>query len=169
MVNRKLTDLEKLSLVATALRYDSTVELLRDLEVDATLAAMRCERVEQSIDHSLAAIRRMAPLATRDMRNPSLQSHFDYVFQVLSHHLEARRGQSYNSLLGLPENGNPLTGMRSNEEVDHLLLGVARHRYRPSREVEAWFAARQNLLFHRRFPRSNGDLEKYLREHFGQR
>jgi hypothetical protein len=92
--------------------------------------------------------------ATRD---PGFRSHFEHVLGLVE--MQLRRRNSYDSHIGMPENGNPLYGLILPSEDDRLL-----EPYRAPDDVRDWFAARQNLFF-RYLPKEK--VITILEKHFG--
>ncbi len=86
--------------------------------------------------------------------------HFDYIFELQIRQMEKRLPDGYNSRLGMPQNGNPMSGISDEKDAEHLLM-----EYRPSEDVVSWFAFRENLLFKFLRPKA---VEAGLREWFSK-
>ena len=73
--------------------------------------------------------------------NPAVKRHFNHIFKLMQQHF-AERDLSYVSWMGMPDQGNPLFGCRT--EGDWKIICNA---YQAPEAVKDWFSIRGDLLF----------------------
>lgn len=95
----------------------------------------------------------------RRNRCPELKAHFDHVLRMQEVQLESRAEQGYSSQVGMPDDGDILSGLMSVPDGADLMP----ESYEPPAVVRDWFGARETLLF--RYARPPGfwdSLDKFI-------
>jgi hypothetical protein len=75
--------------------------------------------------------------------NPAVRRHFNHIFMLMRPHF-TERDLSYVSLMGMPDQGNPLFGCRTDKDWK-----VIYDDYQAPEAVKDWFSIRGELLFNR--------------------
>jgi len=90
--------------------------------------------------------------------HPDVQTHFKHIFALMRPHF-ADREPTYSSLLGMPDNGNPLLGCRSKEDWE-----LTYDDYKTPPAVKEWLNIRTDLFFN--LVKPGEDMMKRLESHF---
>lgn len=126
-------------------RRDSTVEMLMEIEHSSYITQKYLLPVEDCLKVTLAETQKCIDLGYGNL-NASLREHFDRLFRIHQKQMRIRLTHGYNSLLGLPETGNPSLSehhyVSTESEARDLLQG-----FHAKPELTDWFTARENLLY----------------------
>jgi hypothetical protein len=126
-------------------RRESTAAMLIEMEQSSYMREYHLLPVADCLKATLNETQRCIHLGYDDLNVP-LREHFDNLLRIQQTQMSIRLTDGYNSLLGLPQTGNPALGahpyISSESEARDLLQAFET---RP--ELTNWFAARENLLY----------------------
>src|SRR5260370_20825060 len=127
------------------LRHGSTAAMLTEMEQSSYMKDRHLLPVEDCLKVTVDEVQRCIHLGYGGL-NISLREHFDHLLRIQQTQMSIRLTDGYNSLLGLPQTGNPALGehhyVSSESEARDLLLG-----FDAGPLLTDWFTARENLLY----------------------
>ncbi|HEY1936404.1 MAG TPA: hypothetical protein VGJ33_00535 [Candidatus Angelobacter sp.] len=126
-------------------RCESTAAMLTEMEQSSYMRERHLLPVADCLKVTLDEGKRCIFLGYDDLK-VSLREHFDHLLRIQQTQMTIRLTHGYNSLLGLPQTGNPALGahpyVSSESEARDLLQGL-----HAGPELTDWFTARENLLY----------------------
>jgi hypothetical protein len=109
------------------LRFDSTVEMLTELDKSDYARKYNLLPVYDCLRATLNEIRRSSPHNFGEF-SVALRDHYHHLHSIQGQQMNIRLNHGYNSLLGLPETGNPAYGVchyvSNQSEARDLLVGL---------------------------------------------
>jgi hypothetical protein len=128
--------------------FATGVDAMNTMDQDHRAAAYELTNISNILNFCVLFISTLQRLNQTEIIDPEFRDHFAHVLGVQHRRLSSRAPKGYVSYMGIPEEGNPLRGLRTEEEVNDL----APDAYTPSERIREWFAFRNGLLY--RFPGS---------------
>jgi hypothetical protein len=118
--------------------------------------------IGDALVESLRGLDILGPLV-EEIWNPDVRSWFQRLIGVMRPYF-AQREPRYDSLLGMPDNGNIVPGVRRQHEWEALYDDHV-----PQGGAAEWLALRRTLLFSYEVPKLSSEFVKRLDDHFGAR
>ncbi len=119
--------------------FRSFVDLANQLDATAHARQLGFRGIAEVLDYSVRVVHEVRHLNEERTWNPNVRVHFDHVLDLVE--AELHRRNDYTSLVGMPENGNPIFGVDA--AADQRLIDE----YTPHKDVRDWFNFRQNFFF----------------------
>jgi len=123
--------------------YSHAVEAMTAMDSADEAAAYELIDISQILNFSARFAEYLQQLNDHEILDPVLRSHFDHVLGVQHRRLTERLPKGYVSYSGMPEEGHPVLGLRSDEEVNDL----APDAYEASPRVRDWLSFRNNFMY----------------------
>ena len=120
--------------------YKYIAEFLEEIETKDTASS---RPIRENLEYSQRYVNYIRQKNMAENQNPVMARHFDQILGIQSRQLGQRIPLGYVSEIAMPENGNPLKYIFSEQDADDLYMTE----YSPEREVLSWFTFRENLLF----------------------
>ncbi len=99
----------------------------------------------------------------KEIWNPDVRSWFQHLIRVMRPYFDKREAR-YDSLLGMPDDGNIVPGVRKQHEWEALYDDHV-----PQGNAAEWLALRPTLLFSYEAPELESEFVRRLDDHFGAR
>jgi hypothetical protein len=141
--------------------YSTAVDAMLAMDVAKEASAFELTDISRALIYCAEFVHYLRQLNQEEIIDPVFRKHFDRVLGVQQRQLAKRAPKGYISFIGMPENGHPVLGIRSEEDVNDLAWDA----YVADPRVREWFAFRQEFLYHSLDAESAG---RSLRSFFGE-
>ena len=121
--------------------FKSTDEALLMLDGSKAAAAFYVKPIKDIVPDCVKLIDNGSELNQIRTWHPDVKKHFDHIFKLMRPHFSERK-PTYTSLLGMPDNGNPLLECRTKDDWE-----LTYDDYRAPDAVKEWFSIRTDLFF----------------------
>jgi hypothetical protein len=139
-------------------QFTSSAEALAVLDDSKQAAGLYAKPIGEVLLNCRKAIDNMIELNEKRTWHPDVLTHFRHIFALMRPHF-ADREPTYSSLLGMPDNGNPLLGCRSKEDWE-----LTYDDYKTPPAVKEWLNIRTDLFF--TMVKPGEDMIERLASHF---
>src|SRR5262249_52519736 len=118
-------------------------QFLDSLDKSTDAANLFFTPISSILEYCLKYLEYIIEVNRESNTNQEIKAHFDRVFDTQAGQISQRYKSEYHyaSLIGLPETGNPMFGIKD-DELDSLLL-----EYKSADQTKTWFNDRHKLLF----------------------
>lgn len=123
--------------------FASAVDAMIAMDADSRAAAYELTDITKILGYCVGFVQHLQKLNSTEITDQEVRRHFQHVLGVQQRQLSSRLPKGYISFVGIPEEGNPLMGIRTQQEVDDL----APDAYAPCTRIRDWFAFRHGMLY----------------------
>jgi hypothetical protein len=124
--------------------YSTAVDAMSAMDSAKEASAFELTGIGQILEYSARFVQYLQQLNEREILDPVFRMHFDHVLGVQQRQLAQRVSKGYISYSGMPEDGHPALGIRSEKDVDDLAFGG----YVADPRVREWFSFRNDCVYH---------------------
>jgi len=123
--------------------FASAVDAMIAMDRDPKRTAYELTDIDAILRYCVQFVEILQNLNHTEIIDPEVRKHFAHILRVQHNQLSSRVPKGYVSFIGIPEEGNPLLGLRTQQEVDDL----APDAYTSGSQIRDWFAFRNGLLY----------------------
>ena len=138
--------------------FNSTAEGMLMLDGSKNAEQLYVKSIDATLSDCVKVVDNVIELNQRRTWNPDVQKHFDRIFRMMRPHF-AERDATYESWLGMPENGSPLFGCRTQDDWELIYDDIE-----TPTAVKDWFSIRTDLFFNLLKPAD--EIVQRLRQHY---